>query len=269
MTVHTHHHFDHDVEARAVDWRAWAKAILLIGLGLDLAFLIVTNTITFYISPHFAWLTNLASGLLLFFGVLTVIDLVRGTGHHHHHEHDHDENCDHDHDEHQHEEITWAILAVIAVPLVLGLLFPAQPLSAESVNGGISTSSVGVSNIDIAALPATERDIIQWLRLFESNEDLSAFEGEAVDVIGFIYDEPGFGEQHTMVVRFAISCCVADALAIGLPINVADIAVPEQGVWVRVTGALQIGDFNGNEMPIIIPQHIEPIAMPADPYLYT
>lgn len=273
MTTHTHTHFDHEIETHSTDWRGWAKAILLLGLGIDLALLIVTNTITFYISPYFAWLTHVAAGLLIFFGGLTVFDLIRGTQHHHHdHDHDHDHHDHehhHDHDHHHHEEITWVILAVIAIPLVLGVLFPANPLSADSVNGGISMTSVGVSNVDIEAIPSTERDIIQWLRLFEASEDLTVFNDQSVDLIGFIYDEPTFGDDHTMVVRFTISCCVADALAIGLPINTSDINIPEQGTWVRIIGILEAGVFNGNEMPIIIPQTIEPIEMPEDPYLYS
>lgn len=282
--THNHSHFDHE-ETHSTDWRGWAKALLFLGLGLELAFLMVTNTITYYISPHFAWLTIVASVLLVFFGALTAIDLWRGNQHHHHHHdhdhhdhehHDHDHDCNHDHHhyhdhdhDHQHEEITWAILAVIAVPLILAVLFPAMPLTADSVNGGISMTSVGVSQEDIEAIPTTERNIIQWLRLFEESDDLTVFENQTVDVIGFVYNEPSFGDDHTMVVRFAISCCVADALAIGLPINITEVALPEQGVWIRVRGTFEMGEFDGIEMPIIIPQTIEPIDMPEDPYLYT
>lgn len=270
MTTHTHQHFDHDVEAKTTNWLGWTKSILLLGLGLDLVFLIVTGTLTYYISPHFAWLTHLAAGLLIFFGVLSVVDHLRGTDHHHHeHDHDHDHDHHHDHHDHHHEEISWSILVVIAIPLILGLLVPAEPLSADSVNGGITMNSVGVSSEDLAAIPPVERDVLQWLRLFDTSDDPAVFNGQQVDVIGFVYNEPTFGDDRAMVVRFTISCCVADALAIGLPIDVTGLEVPAQGTWVRITGTLTADTFRDETMPIVQPDAIEEIEMPDDPYLYS
>ena len=51
---------------------------------------------------------------------------------------------------------------------------------------------------------------------------LSQFNGQPADLIGFVYSEPTFGGDHFMVARFAISCCVADASAIGVPVAALD-----------------------------------------------
>jgi len=152
---------------------------------------------------------------------------------------------------------------------LLGTLFPAVPLSADSVNGGISTTSVGVATTDIANMPAVDRTIIDWLRLFESQEDHTEFIGQPVNVIGFIYEQPTEDGTSFMVVRFTISCCVADALAIGLPFDTENIDMPATGTWVRIAGTLDVGLHNGEEMPIIQPENITPVDIPADPYLYT
>lgn len=292
MTTHTPH-FDHDIYGKPTNWLGWTKAILLIGLGIDLAILIATGTLTYYISPHFAWLTHVAAGLLIFFGVLNALDLLRGNEHHHHdhahdhdhdHDHAHDADCDHDHDhdhahdahahhdhdhDHHHEEITWPILAVIAIPLLLGVLMPPEPLSAASVNGGITTASVGINYENVDAIPPTERNLLHWLHLFDEADDPAEFDGTPVELIGFVYEQPDFDDDHVMIVRFTISCCVADALAIGIPFNTASMDAPAMGEWIRITGTLEAGTFRDEITPIIQPEQIVPIDVPADPYLYT
>lgn len=282
MTQHTHSHFDHEVAAtNPTDWIQVTKTAILLGSGAYLLYVIATDNLSYYISPHFAWLTYLAAGLFLFFGGLNVIDLVQGRqGHHHDHDHDHDhhdhdhhdhdhDHHDHDHDDHDHAQITWGILFVFAIPLILGFGVPATPLSADSINGGISTASVGVADRDINEIPPEERNILDWLRLVDQTDDLSTLNGQPVDVIGFVYREPGFDENTVMVVRFSISCCVADAFAIGLPINTEGTEMPGQGQWIHIRGTFEAGQFDGREMLIIQPESVEPIEYPDDPYLYT
>ena len=71
-----------------------------------------------------------------------------------------------------------------------------------------------------------------------------------------------------MIVRFTLSCCVADARAIGLVvINAGDEAF-DQDAWVQVRGHLEIREIDGIETPVIIADDITPTDEPEQPYLF-
>ncbi len=102
------------------------------------------------------------------------------------------------------------------MPLVLGTLIPSQPFGAQAVSGSISTSSVALGDTQTFNVAPEQRNVLDWLRAFNQG-DSSTFDGQPADVIGFVYTEPSFDTNQFMVARFAISCCVADATAIGCP----------------------------------------------------
>jgi putative membrane protein len=97
---------------------------------------------------------------------------------------------------------------------------------------------------------------------------MSSFNGKQADVIGFVYREPTFGDKQFMVARFTISCCVADAGAIGVPVEWDAAQDFPADTWVRVQGTWEVGEFRGDTVPILQPLTIEKIDQPEHPYLY-
>ena len=76
-----------------------------------------------------------------------------------------------------------------------------------------------------------------------------------------------------MVARFTISCCVADASAVGMPVHwpqdaAPSSALPESDAWVQVHGTFQLGEFGGNLFPILQADSLAVVAEPEHPYLY-
>jgi uncharacterized repeat protein (TIGR03943 family) len=266
--AHTHDHAGHDHahdhdHAHTTDWQLWIKTGLLIGLGLYFIALIFSGNLANYINQRFAWLSWVAAALFLLTGGYSLFHLLTAhRGGHSHHDHAHD------HEGHTHGNISWGVLGIIAIPLVLGTLVPSRPLGAEAVSGGVSFSAVDAAQATTLSIPPLERNVLDWLRAFNREPDMTRFNGQPVDVVGFIYREPTFGDDQFMVARFTVSCCVADASAIGLPVTWADAPNLEQGGWVRVRGALQVGDFRGERLPIVIASSIDTVAQPAHPYLY-
>jgi putative membrane protein len=112
--------------------------------------------------------------------------------------------------------------------------------------------------------------VLDWLRVFNATTDYATLNGEPADVIGFVYTEPDMAPTQFMVARFTVSCCVADANAIGVPVhwNEADVAALASGQWVRVTGAMQVESFRGDDMPVLQAQAVELIEAPKNPYLF-
>ncbi len=258
MPEHDHEHI-HPHDDRRTTAQLWVKALLMIGLGVYLAYNIASGSITNYVNERFAWLSYVASALFLLIGGFSVWHLLREHGHDHDDEHNHD---------HVHEPISWRVLAILAVPLVLGTLIPSKPLGAEAVSGSINLSSAAtVGTSEGFNVPPEQRNVLDWLRAF-NNADYPSFDGQTANVIGFVYTEPSFAQNQFMVARFAISCCVADATAIGLPVSWANAADLTQGEWIEVKGTFKVDDFGGDQMPIIQAASVDQVAQPEHPYLY-
>ena len=98
--------------------------------------------------------------------------------------------------------------------------------------------------------------------LFPTNSQLSQIG------IGFVYRDIRLEEGQFMVARFAISCCVADASAIGVIVQWPKAAALAQDSWVHVKGKFAIQTFDGQRTPILVADNVEPTNQPARPYLY-
>jgi putative membrane protein len=241
------------------------KAIVLAGLALMFYAKISDGTLTFYINARFAWLSFVA---VLIFAALamtlvyqvserrkaaqpTASDTLRPP-----------ENR---------RKLAWSGIAIMAIPMLLGLIVPARPLGASAV----SSRGIGLNAPDRPGTAKTlqnaqsgPRNVLDWLREFNTNADPAAFKGQAVDVTGFVYRDPRNGADQFWVSRFAISCCVADATAIGLLVQSAQAGSLKNDGWVHVTGKLDVGEFAGEKIPVILPDKITPIDPPQNPYLY-
>ncbi len=155
----------------------------------------------------------------------------------------------------------------MAIPLVLGTLIPSRPLGAESVDGSVSITAAAGANVTTFAIEPNKRNVLDWLRVFNATDgDYAEVSGQPVDVIGFVYSEPTFAPDQFMVARFTMSCCVADASAIGLPVLWAGAV--EQGAWVQVTGVIEVGEFRGEATPLVRAESVAVVEQPEHPYLY-
>lgn len=255
----SHEHQEHD-DDNTLQWQSVVKIGILASLALYFASNIITGNLANYINARFVWLSYLATALFFILAAGAFYSWLEDSDHDHsHHDHDHD---------HDHNHSSWWILGVAVFPLILGFLIPSQPLGAESVEGNIRVSAATINTTDVLVDPL-ERNILDWLRTFHYSDDLSSFDGQEADVVGFVYYELKFPKNYFMLVRFTVSCCVADSSAIGLPIFIGDIDVEDinEGVWVRVRGNFQLGEFDGQTMPILNLSEIEIIEQPANPYI--
>lgn len=227
-----------------------AKTLILFGMGAYLSLLILTGSLDNYINQRFAWLVGV--GALLFF-LLALVNLHRSR------------NPAQSEHEHHHYHITWDILLVVAFPLLLAILIPSRSLGIEAVNGGVSLNPVGVASVRRNPL---DRNILDWLREFDRAATPAQFNGTPVDVVGFVYREPSHPADGFMLARFTLSCCVADAFPIGMPIISLGSGDFAEGEWLRVQGQLKASAFGGDFLPVVVAAAIERVDEPPQPYLY-
>lgn len=263
QTTNSHDHHDHD-HSHASPLQDDLKTAILIGLSVYFAYVLVSGRLTYYIAASFEWLLYMGAALFLLLGLasayrlLSVHGLVKHKNDVHNHAHDH-----------SHGAPSWGVLAVVALPLILGTLIPARALGSDAVGtintqlGANTTLTNTVFNID-----PLNRNVLDWLRVFGAVDDYAELSGQPADLIGFVYREPSFGANEFMVARFTISCCVADSSALGVPAvydGAADIATDR---WVRVLGTFEVRPFRDDEVPVLMVTSLETVEQPEHPYLY-
>ncbi|MBK9781730.1 MAG: TIGR03943 family protein [Anaerolineales bacterium] len=156
---------------------------------------------TWYINSRFVPLTIIG---ILFLALLaqTLFSEIRRSRQHelehpeHHHEHDHAPSS--------------VTLWVMLIPLAIGLLIPARPLDSSAFSTkGFNTSAPLVSSDSSASIFETEsqeRNILQWLKLFNYQDDITEFIGQEASVVGFVYfDEDTLEADQFFVSRFVVS----------------------------------------------------------------
>lgn len=255
--------------------RRWIQSATLLLMGLYFLDNMVSGRIYFYINERFGWLSWLGTAILLALAAVSIFDLVRRRNPAvavHEHDH-HDQQDAHVHAGHVHgQAASWPVLAIIAVPLVLGLTVEAKPLGASAVgSNGISTTFKATGNsTQYGSLAAADRNVLDWVRDFNATDNLDQFNGQEANIIGFVYRDVRFKDNSSkfIVARFTISCCVADATAIGLIVQSDDGVKLAQDSWVQVKGKFLVQDFGGQKTPILIADSVKPTAQPDHPYLY-
>ena len=239
--------------APAVDRIAWAKSAILLGMAVYLALLILTGNLSNYINQRFAWLVYV--GAAIFF-LLALVNLYSSL------------TPQLDEHKHEHYRIGWDILLIVSFPLLLGFLIPSRSLGIEAINGGVSLNPVGVQRSSALTRNPLDRNILDWLREFNRAVTPAEFNGAPAGVIGFVYREPSHAADGFMVSRFTMSCCVADAFPIGMPVSWREAGELTAGAWVRVAGKLKAKTFAGDFLPVLVAETIELVDEPEQPYLY-
>jgi uncharacterized repeat protein (TIGR03943 family) len=248
------------------------QALILAGLGLFLLHKIWSGTLFWYINDRFLVLVLAAAIGFLALARIVMPKREPGGGPSKTDEHPHeDEGHNHDHGAEGSAGAGWG-LVLVATPLVLGLALPARPLGSSAIaNRGINTTapltagSAAPVQLDLAS---TERNVLDWVRAFNYAEDPAEFAGQEADVIGFVYHDDRVADGHFLVSRFAVTCCSADATAIGMLVSWPEAEALEPNTWVRVRGPVAVGTFAGRPIPLVAAAALEGVEPPAQPYLY-
>jgi putative membrane protein len=249
------------------------KAILLLGTGMFLYGRIANGTLFYYINEKFAGFTLfgvvglIAVGLAYQFGKKTAAAAQ--------HDHAHHDNEGHDHNSHGHDHshaLSWGGVLLVALPVILGLAVPPRPLGASALDNREVVMSVESSALPAvvraAAKSAEERNILDWWRSFQANNDYGSFTNQEAKVTGFVYKDPSYGDGHFLATRFIVSCCVADAAVVGLVVRWPDAVTLADDQWVEVSGKFAPSTLDSWKPPLLVAETVTLVDTPAQPYLY-
>lgn len=253
-------------------WREWLQVGVLAALAAYFAYTLLSGNIRHYIAARFVWLVWIAVGALLLMAATRAAALISGEralayGH------------DHDHHAHSHAPTparrvgAWLSLGIVALPVVLGVLVPSQPLASDAVENPVTGDLGGVEVGATAGLRADplERNVLDWVRVLSAATDPASVAGQPADVVGFVYRDPRFDPaSQFLVTRFTVSCCVADAQPVGMVVFAPDAGPLPEDSWVRVRGTMQVRPFDGAPVAVLVaePDGVTVVDQPEHPYLY-
>lgn len=123
-----------------------------------------------------------------------------------------------------------------------------------------------------AALKPEDRTIVDWVRTLNVYPEPDAYEGEKVNVEGFVLHPPDLPESYILIARFIITCCAADVYPVGLPVQLEAVGKTRQDYpvdgWVRIQGTMSTATVNEHRKAVIRPQQMETIPEPKNPYAF-
>lgn len=249
------------------------KALLLIALALFFYSRLANGSIYFYINQRFVAFTLLAVVGLIAVGLSYRLDKKQAATEPDHAGGDQQHNPDQAGHNHSHS-LTWGSVALVLLPIVLGLAVPPRPLGASALANrevNLSQSSMPAV-VGLVTTPSDlDKNILDWWKVFRSSTDLRKDErviGQPAQVIGFVYNDERYGPDHFMLTRFTVSCCVADASVLGLVVKVPAGGKLENDQWVEVAGSFIPSNLEAWKMPVLVAENITTIPVPQQPYLY-
>jgi len=160
---------------------------------------------------------------------------------------------------------------LLLTPFLLGIVTPAQPVGSALVDPQQFTSARrGYQTTTVAAdSDTTTWSVIDW-NFARMTLSAAEAQGKPVDVVGFVYRDETQPADQFYVVRYSLSCCVADRSPAALPVTWAGAGTLTNDTWVRVQGTIAAEDGADGSAPTfrVMDAVVDPVEQPKNPYLY-
>lgn len=100
------------------------------------------------------------------------------------------------------------------------------------------------------------------------NVNMDDFSGREITTNGFVYTNEDFSANQRVIGRFLITHCIADASFIGFLTEFDEAPTLTEDTWVKLTGEIEIQDYEGVRLPVIQVRDWVEIDEPNQPYVY-
>jgi putative membrane protein len=260
------------------------KAFILLLFAVFIFILHETGEITRFINPNYLYFSQIASVLFLFLFFIQVPRIF--TVSNHNHSLCGPWGCNHEADEGEGLSLKCVITyGMIALPLLTGFLIPYKDLgAAEALKRGVSYASHHDHShleehdwshriedelfeiINSPELHFTKDNFASYMTAVTSYPH--RFIGKSIMIEGFILEDDFHFNKQTVITRFLITHCVADAHATGLIIEDGTTLEIGENTWIRLKGELNVRTDARLLIPIITVDSWEYIQPPLDPYIY-
>lgn len=230
-------------------FKSHLPAILLLSTAVYILYLGITNQLRLYIHPRYITFTFVMAALCLMVIFLNQYFVING--------------------------FTYkknGLLYVLSGVVLVALLLPARTLTSSTVSqrsvdaGSITALNDTASITELYSQSTKGLKMNDWSRLLENNTDPAFYANKPAKISGFVYDA-GLGDNTVWLARFILTCCAVDARPIGIPVQIENWqAEYSEDEWVEVEGSFKLGNTDTGEQLVLIPDAIQKIAIPENPY---
>jgi uncharacterized repeat protein (TIGR03943 family) len=244
----------------------WLDTLAIAAWGLLLLKLWLTQQLFLLIHPNYMWLTICAGVLLLIFAGFEAVRVAKRKRYF---------NPAAQHTTLLLPSMGSSLLLVVAI---LGLVISPQPFASDmalqrGVNETLRDTRSNPESFRANRKPE-DRTLIEWVRTLNVYPEPDAYNGQKVNVTGFVVHPDTMPENYFVVTRFIITCCAADAYPVGLPVKLGNVDgggdrtnfKPDQ--WVQVEGQMTTEELEGQRQLVIASNKITPVDRPKKPYDY-
>ncbi len=169
----------------------------------------------------------------------------------------------------------WASNLLVFVAII-GLIVPPMVLNSQTV------MKRGVNDLPPTTLqpqsflPQTEpekRSLIEWVRTLSVYPEPDNYIGQKADISGFVVYGENLPENYIYLSRFVLTCCAADAYAVGIPVELPQprYQYPPDS-WLRVRGVMKattlptLSDSKAKRQLVLQAAEVIRIPTPKNPY---
>jgi uncharacterized repeat protein (TIGR03943 family) len=250
---------------RRVDVAHYAPSFLLAGYGLFVLSLYLRNDLNLYINPMYTWPTVAAGVVLLMVSAVRLMGtrtLACGHGG--------GDGCACT----QPSVRLWPFLA-LSVPLLLAALIPPQSLAGFSaLQRGPQLAGVaaiqGVGSVRHVSLSVDTKTFTMqdWVGALSADPNPKDYDGKPIVLSGIVVHDPAsVPPGYIMVIRYQVTCCIADARPVGLIVKDNSHGALKDNQWVLLTGVMGQTRYQGDAIPVVEPRTMKVIKA-GDPYMY-
>lgn len=260
-----------------VDLARLLPSVLLAGYGGFIISLYLRGDLTLYISPSYVWPSTLAAIVLVLLSVVRLLRTASATNSHC----CSDETCaceagiaEDDCGCAAPTKRIWPY-AILAIPLFLAVLFPPRSLAAFSARQrGLQIAGLtpvrGAAPISRVSLSVDTRTFTlqDWVGALSADPNPKDYTGKPVVLTGMVIHAPAsVPPGYIMVLRYQVTCCIADARPEGLIVKDSSHGVLKDNQWVTVTGKMGAAAYHGQQLAVVVPKSIA-ATKAGNPYMY-
>ena len=250
------------------NWPFWLDIAMMATWGILMVKYWVSGQIVFLLHPDYMWLSNTAGIVLLAMAIFKVIRQSRMS------------SSATALSKVQHLSLMpkgWSSALLLLIGL-LGLWYTPKPFASDiALQRGV-TDVVAVTRSQPQAFRVSskpqDKTIVDWVRTLNVYPEPDEYQGQAVDVSGFIIHPPDLPKNYVLISRFILTCCAADAYPVGLPVKLdgdslnGDRTRYPADEWFRVKGRMGTEEINGDRRLTVLAAEIDAIEEPKNPYDY-